>query len=39
MDLVPEGARFAMLRNIIKSPLPIVLMVVVMAAAMIMMLR
>ena len=39
MDLVPEGAKFAMLRHMIKSPLPIILMVVVMVAAMIMMLR
>jgi hypothetical protein len=39
MDLVPEGARFGMLRHMIKSPLLIVIMAVLMVAAMIMMLR
>jgi hypothetical protein len=39
MNLVPEGARFGMLRHMIRSPLLIIIMVVAMAAAMIMMLR
>jgi hypothetical protein len=39
MDLVPEGARFGMLRHMIRSPLMIVIMLAAMTAAMIMMLR
>ena len=39
MDLVPEGARFGMLRHMIKSPLPIIIMVAIMVAAMVMMLK
>jgi hypothetical protein len=39
MDLVPEGAKFAMLRHMIRSPFVIIVMVVAMAAAMIVMLR
>ena len=38
MDLVPEGARFAILRHMIKRPLVIIVMVVIMVAAMIIML-
>jgi len=41
MDLVPEGARFGMLRHMIKSPLMVIIMVTVMVAimAVIMMMR
>ena len=34
MDLLPEGTRFAMLRHMSKSPLMIVVMVVIMFAIM-----
>lgn len=38
MDLLPEGARFAMLRHMIKSPLMLVIMAATMLAIMAMML-
>jgi heavy metal-binding protein len=34
MDLVPEGTRFALIRHMISSPLHLVVMVALMAAAM-----
>ncbi len=34
MDLLPEGARFGMLRHLTKSPLMLILMAVVMLAIM-----
>jgi hypothetical protein len=34
MDLVPEGARFGMLRHIAKNPLMLIAMVIVMIAVM-----
>ena len=34
MDLVPEGARFGMLRHIAKNPLMLIAMVIVMIAIM-----
>ena len=34
MDLLPEGARFGMLRHMIKSPLMIITMLAVMVAVM-----
>lgn len=41
MDLLPEGARFGMLRHMIKSPLMVIIMVAVLVAIMaaIMMMR
>ena len=41
MDLLPEGARFGMLRHMVKSPLMIIIMVAIMVVIMaaIMMMR
>ena len=41
MDLLPEGARFGMLRHMVKSPLMVIIMVAIMVAVMavIMMMR
>jgi hypothetical protein len=35
MDLLPEGARFAMLRHMSKSPVMVIVMVAIMAAIMV----
>jgi hypothetical protein len=34
MDLLPEGARFGMLRHMMKSPMMVIIMVAVMVAIM-----
>jgi len=39
MALLPEGARFGMLRHIARSPLMLAIMAAIMAAVMIMMMR
>jgi hypothetical protein len=36
MDLLPEGARFGMLRHMVKSPLMVIIMVAIMVAIMMM---